>query len=75
MAVLIPNPTKRKVHAVFRFLYVKGETAAEIHYKLISVYCENIMNRQNVAKSCCDVQDGRHDVHNKIRSGKPFIHQ
>jgi hypothetical protein len=50
MAVSIQNPTKCEVRAVIRFLQAKGETAAEIHRQLLSVYGEDVMKRQNVAK-------------------------
>jgi hypothetical protein len=50
MAMLIQNPAKCEVPAVIRFLHVKGETAAAIHRRLVSVYGEEVMNRQNVAK-------------------------
>jgi hypothetical protein len=52
MAVSIQNPAKCEVHAVIRFLHAKGETAAESHRQLVSVYGEDVMNRQNVAKWC-----------------------
>jgi hypothetical protein len=52
MAVSIQNPAKCEVPAVIRFLHAKGETAAEIHHQLVSVYGEYVMNRQNVAKWC-----------------------
>jgi hypothetical protein len=71
MAVSIPNPTKCKVHAVIQFLYAKEKTAAEIHCQLVSVYGEDVMNRQNVTKWCCEFEAGRSDVHDEIRSGRP----
>jgi hypothetical protein len=52
MAVSIQNPAKGEVRAVIRFLHAKGETSAEIHRHLVSVYGEDIMKRQNVAKWC-----------------------
>jgi hypothetical protein len=52
MVVSIQNPVKCEIHAVIRILHVKGETAAEIHRQLVSVYGEVVMNRQNVAKWC-----------------------
>jgi hypothetical protein len=52
MAVLIQNPARCEVRAVIRFLYAKGETAAEINRQLVSVYGEDVMNRQNMAKWC-----------------------
>jgi hypothetical protein len=47
MAVSIQNPAKCVVCAVIRFLHTKGETAAEIHRQLVSVYGEDVMNTQN----------------------------
>jgi cytochrome c-type biogenesis protein CcmH/NrfF len=43
MAVSIQSPTKCEVRAVIRFLYAKGETAAEIHRQLVSLYGEDIV--------------------------------
>jgi ABC-type phosphonate transport system ATPase subunit len=62
MAVLIQNPTKCEVQAVIRFLHMKVETAAEIHHQFVSVYSEDVMNRQNVAKWCREFEAGRSDV-------------
>jgi hypothetical protein len=50
MAVSIQNPAKCEVRAVIRFLHAEGQTAAEIHRQLVSVYGEGVMNRQNVEK-------------------------
>jgi hypothetical protein len=50
MAVSIQNPVRCEVDAVIRFLCAKGETVAEIHRQLVSVYGEDVMNRQNMAK-------------------------
>jgi hypothetical protein len=47
MDVSIKNPAKCEVRAVIRFLPVKGETAAEIHCQLVSVYSKDVMNSQN----------------------------
>jgi hypothetical protein len=43
MAMSIQNPAKCEVCAVIRFLHAKGETAAEIHCQLVSVYGEDVM--------------------------------
>jgi hypothetical protein len=47
MAVSIQNPAKCEVRAVIRFLHANGESVAEIHRQLVSVYGEDVMNRQN----------------------------
>jgi hypothetical protein len=71
MAVSIQNPAKCEVHAVIRFLYAKGETATEIYRQLVSAYGQDVMNRQNMAKWYHEV--GRSDVHDDIRSGRPYV--
>ena len=63
MTVSIQNPAKSEARAVIRFLHAKGETTAEVHRHLVSVYSEDIMNMQNVAKLCCKFAEGRSDVH------------
>jgi hypothetical protein len=56
MGVLIPNPAKFEVCAVIRFIYVKGETAAEIHHSLVSVYGQDVMTRQNMANGVVNLK-------------------
>jgi cytochrome c-type biogenesis protein CcmH/NrfF len=50
MAASNQNPAKCEVRAIIRFLHAKGETAAEIHRQLVSMYGEYVMNMQNKAK-------------------------
>jgi hypothetical protein len=73
MAMSIQNLAKCEVRAVVRFLHAKGETAAEIHPQLVSVYGKDVMNRQNMAKWCREFEAGRSDVHDEIRSGRPSV--
>jgi hypothetical protein len=65
LGVSIQNPAKCEVRAVIRFLHAKAETAVEIHRQIVSVYGEDVMNRQNVAKWCREFQAGRNDVHDE----------
>ena len=44
MGVSIQNPAKCEVRAVIRVLHAKGETVAEIHRQLVSVYGEDVLN-------------------------------
>jgi hypothetical protein len=64
IAVLIQTPIKCVVRAVIRFFHVKGETA-EIPCQLVSVYGEDVMNKQNLAKWCPEFEAGRSDVHDE----------
>jgi hypothetical protein len=65
MAVSNQNPANCEVHAVIRFIHAKGETSAEIHRHLVSIYGEDVMNRQSMAKLCREFEAGRsdHDGH------------
>jgi hypothetical protein len=65
MAVSIQNPANCEVRAVIRFLHAKGKIAAEIHRQLFSVYGEDVINRQNVAKWCREFETRRSDVHDQ----------
>jgi len=60
------------VRSVIRFLNAKGERPAEIHKQTVAVY-GNVMNRQNVTKWCREFSEGRTDVHDEQRSGRPSL--
>ena len=72
MAALMQSPTKCEVRSVIRFLNARGERPAEIHKQIVAVYC-NVMNRQNVTKWCREFSEGRIDVHDEQRSGRPSL--
>ena len=72
MAAPIQSPAKREVRSVIRFLNVKDERRAEIHKQIIAVY-GNAMNRQNVTKWYREFSEGRTDVHDEQRSGRPSL--
>jgi hypothetical protein len=70
MAAPIQSPAKCEVLSFIRFLNAKFERPAEIHKQIVAV-CGNVMNRQNVTKCCCEFSEGRTDVHDEQRSGRP----
>jgi hypothetical protein len=72
MAALIQSPAKCKVHSIIRFLNAKGECPVEIHKRIVAVY-GNVMNCHNVTKWCCEFSEGRTDVHDEQRSGRPSL--
>jgi len=72
MAVPNQSPAKCEMRSVIRFLNAKGERPAEIHKEIFAVY-DNVMNRQNVTKWCCEFSEGRTNVHNEQRSGRPSL--
>ena len=72
MAAPIQSPAKIEVRSVIRFLNAKGERLAEIHKQIVAVY-GNVMNRQNVTKWCRECSEGRTDVHDEQKSGRPSL--
>jgi len=60
------------VPSVIRFLNAKSEGRAEIHKQIVAVH-GNVMDRQNMRKWCREFSEGRTDVHNEQRSGRPSL--
>jgi hypothetical protein len=60
------------VRSVIWFLNAKGECPAESHKQIAGVYGDD-MNRQNVTKWCGEFSEGRTDIHDEQRSGKPSL--
>jgi hypothetical protein len=50
----------------------KDERPAEIHKQIVAVY-GNVMNQLNVTKWCCEFSEGRTDVCDEQRSGRPSL--
>jgi hypothetical protein len=71
-AAPIQSPAKYEVRSVIRFLSAKGERPAQIHKQVVAVYGD-VMNRQNVRKWCREFHEGRTEVHDEQRSGRPSL--
>ncbi|GFX40847.1 HTH_48 domain-containing protein [Trichonephila clavipes] len=72
MAAPIQNPAKCEGRSLTRFLHAKGQRPADIHKEVVSVN-GNIMNRQNVTKWCRHFYEGRTDVYDEQRTGRPSV--
>jgi len=72
IAAPIQSPAKCEVRSVIKFLNAKCERPAEIHKQIVAVY-GNVMNRQTVTKWCREFSEGRTDVHDEQRSGRPSL--
>jgi hypothetical protein len=72
LAAPIQSPAKCEVRSVIRFFKAKVELLAEIHKQIVAVYGK-VMNRQNVTKRCREFSEGRTDVHDEQRSGRPSV--
>src|SRR5215469_6009725 len=73
MCAAINNPASCKVHAVIRFLLARNNNAAEIHRQLCEVYGPNVMSDSNVRQWCRLFKEGRTNVHDEERSGRPSV--
>ena len=65
-------PPTVKVRGVIRFLQAENVRPCEIHQRLVAVYGENVMNADSVRKWCTVFTNGRTDVHDAERSGRPY---
>jgi transposase len=70
----IYNPASCEIRAVIRFLHSKTKSAAEIHRELCeAVYCQNVTSEGTVRQWCRMFKDGRTDVDDEERSGRPIV--
>jgi len=69
----ISNPADCEVRGVFRFLQAENLRPCEIHRRLVAVYGEHVMNAASVRKWCAMFRNGRTDVHDSERTGRPSV--
>lgn len=67
----IADPADCEVRSVIRFLNAKNVKPAEIHRQLVEIYGENVMSDGMVRKWVRQFNDGRTNVHDEARSGRP----
>ena len=72
MNALISTTADCEVRGVFRFLQAENVRPCEIRQRLVAVYGEHVMNADSVRKWCTMFTNGRTDVHNAERSGRPY---
>ena len=73
MNALISNPANCEVRGVIRFLQAENARPSEIHQRLVAVYGEHVINAASVRKWCTMFRNGRTDVHDAERSGRPSV--
>ncbi|KAJ9581607.1 hypothetical protein L9F63_023215, partial [Diploptera punctata] len=56
---------------VVRFLWAKGHKPSEIHRDMRGVYGDDCMDRSNVSRWCTFFQEGRVNLSDSPRSGRP----
>ncbi|GBN64901.1 hypothetical protein AVEN_266694-1 [Araneus ventricosus] len=69
----ISDPADCEVRSVMRFLNAKKVKPAEIHRQLVEIYGENIITGGMVRKWVGQFNDGRTNVHDEERSGRPSV--
>jgi hypothetical protein len=67
MCLAIDNPASYEIRAVFRFLHARNVSAAEIRRQ------PKIMSEGTVRQLYRMLKDGRINVHDEERSGRPSI--
>ena len=73
MNALISNPTDCEVRGVIRFLQAENVRPCEIHQRFVAVYGKHVMNAASVRKWCIRFTNGRTDVHDAEKSGRPSV--
>ncbi|GBN45960.1 hypothetical protein AVEN_111483-1 [Araneus ventricosus] len=69
----IADPADCEMRSVIRFLNAKKVKPAESHPQLVEIYGENVMTDGMVRKCVRQFNDGSINVHDKARSGRPFV--
>ena len=69
----ISNPADCEARGVIRFLQAENVIPSEIHRRLVAAYGEHVMNAASVRKWCTMFRNGRTDVHDAERSGRPSV--
>ena len=72
MNALLSTHADCEVRGVIRFLQAENVRPCEIHQRLVAVYDEHVMNAASARKWCTMFTNGRTDVHDAERSGRPY---
>ncbi|KAJ4446934.1 hypothetical protein ANN_13636 [Periplaneta americana] len=70
---VIDDPADCEVRSVIRFLNVRHLKPAEIYRQLKEAYGDTVMNERNVRKWCEMFNNGRTNVHDETRPGRPSL--
>ncbi|GFX45304.1 uncharacterized protein TNCV_2095891 [Trichonephila clavipes] len=73
MSVLIENPAACEIRCVIRFLNAKKLKPIEIYRQICEVYGQNAMSDSMVRKWVRQFNEGRSEVHDEERSGRPSL--
>jgi len=62
-----------EIRSVIRFLNARNVLPSEIHHQICQVYGDNAMSDGMVRKLVRMFSEGRENVHDEARSGRPFL--
>jgi hypothetical protein len=71
MATTLETWACKEVCSVIRFLWAKHVSPVEIHRQLIEVYGDGVMSVQHVREWCREFKNGRTNIHDDDRTGRP----
>jgi hypothetical protein len=69
----IEDPASCEIRSVIKFLNAINIRPAEIYRQVCEVYGENAMSDEMVRRWCRMFSEGRTDVHDDDRSGRPSL--
>jgi len=61
------------MRCVINFLYARNVLASEIHHQICQAYGDNAMSDGMVRKWVRMFSEGRENVHDEVRSGRPSL--
>ncbi|GFV04302.1 histone-lysine N-methyltransferase SETMAR [Trichonephila clavipes] len=73
MSVLIENPAACEIRCIIRFLNAKKVKPIEIYRQICEVYGQNAMSDSMVRRWIRQFNEGRSEVHDEERSGRPSL--
>jgi len=69
----IEGATDCEIQSVIRFLNARNVLPSEIHHQICQVYGDNVMSDGIVRKWVRMFNEGRENVHDEARSGRPSL--
>jgi hypothetical protein len=69
----IERPADYEIRSVIRFLNARNVNLADIHRQICEVYGENATSDGMVRKWVRQFNEGRKNVHDEARSGRPSV--
>jgi len=69
----LKGPADCEIRSVIRFLKARNVLPSEIHHQICQMYGDNAMSDDMVRKCVRMFNEGRENVHDEARSGRPSL--